>query len=229
MTILKKPSSIRTYITALVVIILIVTTGISAFLLWMYFQSEKTIHTSNEFHIGTIIHTNNINHDLQLMEGLLLNEGDFGVAPVDEATPSSPGIKGHLDRIEKNIDSMSELDNTFKEKNSYQSTIGKLSERFRNFKSSINNIQAGGSPGHRAIRQIFKPMYITLLQMESKHLSTNASSLEEYRHYKVKFIQNFLILVVIMLISGLYVVTKAFSRMNQVLKESESADFLNPI
>ncbi len=72
-------------------------------------------------------------------------------------------------------------------------------------------------------------MHITLLQMDSQHLSLNASSLEEYRHYKGKFIQNFLILVVVMLLSGLYVVAKAFSMMNQLLKDSENQEYMNPI
>jgi hypothetical protein len=230
MTTLKKPSSIRIYFNALVVIILIVTSGIVAFLLWMYFQSQKTIQTSNEYHMGTIVHTNNIKHDLQLLERLLLNEDDLKVSPAeDDAPPSSPGIKGHLKRIEDNIDSMSMLDNTYKEEEANESMIGKLSERFRSFKSSVGNIQTGGSPDYSAIRQVFKPMHITLLQIDSQHLSLNASSLEEYRHYKGKFIQNFLILVAVMLISGLYVVTKAFARMNLLLKESESPDYLNPM
>ncbi|MGV7222352.1 MAG: hypothetical protein ACQ9MH_12580 [Nitrospinales bacterium] len=229
MTTLKKPSSIRTYFNALVVIILIVTSGIAAFLLWMYFQSQITIQTSNEYHMGTIVHTNNIKHDLQLMEGLLLNEEDLGIAPnKGEAAHSLSDIKDHINRIEDNIDSMSKLDNTFKEKMANESMISKLSERFRNFKTSVGNIQTRGNPDHIAIRQIFKPMHITLQQMESQHLSINASSLEEYRHYKGKFIQNFLILVVVMLISGLYIVAKAFSRMNQLLRESENPDYINP-
>ena len=229
MTTLKQPSSIRTYFTALVVIILIVTSGIAAFLLWMYFQSQKTIQTSNEFHMGTMVHTNNIKHDLRLMEGLLLNESDLEIAPAENgAASSSPGLNGHLNRIENNIDTISKLDNTFKEKESNESMIGKLSDRFHSFKSSVGNIQTGASPDYSAIRQIFKPMHITLLQMESQHLSINTSTLEEYRHYKGKFIQNFLILIVVMLLSGLYVAIKAFSRMNQLLKDSENTDYLNP-
>jgi len=203
----QEPYSIRTYIYALSVIVLLVTSGTAAYLYWMDSQSQKTIQTSNKFHLATIIHINNIKHDLQQMENLLIHGDIIDIeSSTVETAPSSTGIEAHLARIKKNVDALLKL----KEKHAgEESFIGIFSEKFNQFKLSFEGERPMRNLDEKSVSNIFRPMRTSLLQLERLHLTVNAQSLEEYSHQKRETTRNFLALAVAILIAGLAAVTRA--------------------
>ena len=216
----QEPSSIKTYINALVAIFLLVTTGTAAFLFWMDVQSQKTIQTSNKFHMATIIHINNIKHDLQQMESLLVHGDISEETPITEGMPlSSTVIEAHLARIELNIGALIKLREIYGSEEFKETISARLSARFNQFKSSVERGHPGMNLGQGSIQKIFRPMRITLLQLERLHLAFNSENLEVYRDQKGAIIRNFLALVAAILIAGLFAVTRTLSRVNQILKE----------
>jgi len=216
----QEPSSIKTYINALVAIFLLVTTGTAAFLFWMDVQSQETIQTSNKFHMATIIHINNIKHDLQQMESLLIHGDISEETPITEEMPlSSTVIEAHLARIEQNIGALIQLREIYGSEEFNETISARLRARFDQFKSGVERQHSGMNLGHDSIQKIFRPMRITLLQLERLHLTVNSENLEVYRDQKGAIIRNFLALVAAILIAGLFAVTRTLSRVNRILKE----------
>jgi len=211
----QEPASIRIYFYALIAIVLIVIAGTASFLFWIDFQSQKTIQTSNKFHLAVIIHVNNIKHDLQQMDGLLVH-GEMNRELANALF--SPDIAHHLARIDKNIKGIFILREKYGEE--FKETISeKLRSRFNQLKSRVEKKAPGAIPDYGPVRQMFRIMGITLLQLESLHLTVNSENLEAYRHQKGGTIRGFLALVVGILVIGLGAIFRALGRINQILKE----------
>lgn len=215
----QEPSSIKNYFYALIIIVLIVMAGTASFLFWVDYKSQKTIQTSNKFHLAVITHINNIKHDIQQLESFLV----YKILPdnttvTDKNIFTSPEVGSHLYRIKENIDELFSLRDEFGM--DIEETI---SDRLRvNYNqlnlSIVGGRQKRGSDG-ASIRPIFKAMRITLLQLESLHLTINSENLEVYRNQKGETIRNFLALVVVILIIGLFATFRALARVNLMLKE----------
>lgn len=215
-----EPASIRSYINALISLFLIVVAGAASFLFWMDSQSQKTVQTSNKFHLATIFHINNISHDLQQMESLLVYGGVLDETPTaDEMTASTTDAETHLSRIEKNIGAILQLQEEYKREEFKDTISARLSEKFKRFKSGMEGALLVMNKDPESIRNIFRPMRITLLHLERLHLTVNSENLELYRHQKEEIVRNFLALVVGILIVGLFAVNRTLSKVNQILKE----------
>ncbi|MGV7220551.1 MAG: PAS domain S-box protein [Nitrospinales bacterium] len=215
----QEPSSIRKYFYALIIIVLIVIAGTASFLFWVDFQSQKTIQTSNKFHLAVITHTNNIKHDIQQLESFLVHrELPDHTTSTKKKIFTSPEVGSHLYRIKENIDELFSLKEKFGV-DIEESISDRLRVSYNQLNSSIVGQGQGGRSDVAKVRAIFRSMRITLLQLESLHLTINSENLEIYRNQKGETIRNFLALVVAILIIGLIATFRALARVNQMLKE----------